>query len=648
MVRTYDSGQTTTRRQAQEQITQGKSDSFLTPPRMQQVQIDLAASQLFLENLTGDDSIVELISLDEEVVQLVAAPVGVGNKEPAHAEVVQENARQDVVQGATLQEVVHEAALQEVVQEAAVQEVVQGAAVMEVVQEATVKEVVQEAGVKEVVQEAAVKEVVQEAAVQEVVQEAAFARVITTRSQIIPDFSFLDRVNATLEQTEDGQGAEASRLPLPISSTPAPPRRMLGSDEADRYFVQQLEETISPLVETCKICQNKSRSTDDLQDHILAVHCIQPAALIQHMEQQKILLSNLLAAQEAHRRQLTCIVGDIALIKQNHPTSPPVNIPSTPARQSVIRPRAPPTPAPPGPPASLTTYAGTVRTAPAAQAPAPPAVSTSVNKIAMITDSIGGNIHHDLLEKLTRAKITKAKAYGTVQKTREEGFRFPYKNFTAVVPQVLASRQHDIAVLQAPSVVLTNLPPSTAQEHASEQAREASYQLMKVAVDALKENESLKKIVICEAPPRWDQWNETNQYANEELHEALRNVTDEAIKNKIVIGRHSLDCSGGLRVSRYGDPAKVRNFDNIHLRGSSGKIAMTRSIALILAGAGLADQSEAEELGRSKTPPSSLADIQLAPPSLAGFRTQRGHPASRQDSRQFQLPVQNRFSALGN
>ena len=218
-----------------------------------------------------------------------------------------------------------------------------------------------------------------------------------------------------------------------------------------------------------------------------------------------------------------------------------------------------------------------------------------------------------------------------------------------MVPQVLASRQHDVAVLQAPSVVLTNLPPSTSQEHASEQAREASCQLMKVAVDALKENESLKRIVICEAPPRWDQWSETNECANDELYEALKNVADDNIRNKIVIGRHSLDCSGGLRVSRYGDPAKIRNFDNIHLRGSSGKIAMTRSIALILAGAGLADQSEAEELGRSKTPPSSLAFNQPSPSSLAGFQTQRGQPAARhQNNRQFQLPVHNRFSALGN
>ena len=199
-------------------------------------------------------------------------------------------------------------------------------------------------------------------------------------------------------------------------------------------------------------------------------------------------------------------------------------------------------------------------------------------------------------------------------------------------------------------MVLTNLPRNTAHEHASEQAREASYQLMEIAVDAIKEHESLKMLVVCEAPPRYDQWRETNEFANEELHEALRSVTDEAVRNKIVIGRHSLECSGGLRLSRYGDPAN-RNVkvDNIHLKGSSGSISMTRSIGYILAGAGLADQSEAEELGRSKTPPPSLVDSQQSRPSLDGYQTQRRRAAPRQqENSQFQLRVQNQFSPLEN
>jgi hypothetical protein len=83
---------------------------------------------------------------------------------------------------------------------------------------------------------------------------------------------------------------------------------MFGNNEDDRNFVQQLEETISPLMETCKICGNKLKTTDALQDHIVAVHCTQPAAIIQLMEQHRVMLGNILSTQEAHSRQLTCSV----------------------------------------------------------------------------------------------------------------------------------------------------------------------------------------------------------------------------------------------------------------------------------------------------------------------------------------------------
>ena len=331
MVRNYDSGQTTTRRQAQEQLSLGKSDSFLTPPRRQQEQLDLAASQLMLENVTSDDSIVELISLDEEVVQLVAAPEQV--QEPAQSEVVQEPARvvvqervREVVREPAREEVVQEPAQDEVVQEPGPTEVVQEMppqemaqeAPCQVVQEASRQEVVQEAPFQEVVQEAPRQEVMQEAPRQEMVQEVGYTGVITTRSQVVPDLSFLDRLNGnvSLDQTEDRAGEQQPGLPPPISSTPAPPRRIFASDEADRNFLQQLEETISPLMETCKICQKKLRSTDALQDHILADHCTQSETLIYHMEQQKIMISNLLLAQETQHRQLTCIASDVTQMKK--------------------------------------------------------------------------------------------------------------------------------------------------------------------------------------------------------------------------------------------------------------------------------------------------------------------------------------------
>ena len=121
-----------------------------------------------------------------------------------------------------------------------------------------------------------------------------------------------------------------------------------------------------------------------------------------------------------------------------------------------------------------------------------------------------------------------------------------------------------------------------------------------MAADAVKKHTNLEHLIVLEAAPRYDQWAELNEYGNEELHEALENIQNDEVRNKITIGRHNLHCADGLRLSRYGDPSK-RNVDGIHLRGSSGNIALTRSIALIMRGAGLASISEAEALLR--TPP---------------------------------------------
>ena len=114
------------------------------------------------------------------------------------------------------------------------------------------------------------------------------------------------------------------------------------------------------------------------------------------------------------------------------------------------------------------------------------------------------------------------------------------------------------------------------------------------------------------------------------------------IRSKISIGHHNLECQDGMRLSRYGDPARCRA-DGIHLKGSSGMMAMTRSIAAIMAGAGLTTLEEAYDVGRSKVPPQVGS-------SSDGFTTQNTHrrPATRQQNTQFNLPTQNRFSPLGN
>ena len=125
---------------------------------------------------------------------------------------------------------------------------------------------------------------------------------------------------------------------------------------------------------------------------------------------------------------------------------------------------------------------------------------------------------------------------------------------------------------------------------------------------------------------------------------------------------HDLECEGGLRKSHYGD-GRNGPVDMIHMKGSSGMVAYTRSVAAALARAGLASSEEAEQVARSQ-------QISMQRPAGDNWRTQgrrgqgqggrgqgqggrsqgRGdHRGRRQQQQQvstFELATQNRWSAF--
>ena len=164
----------------------------------------------------------------------------------------------------------------------------------------------------------------------------------------------------------------------------------------------------------------------------------------------------------------------------------------------------------------------------------------------------------DELEKATKSKIKRRKAYGHVRASNQT---FPEKNFTDIVPKEMSENKPDVLVLQRDSITLTNLSPGAPQEYARQEVMLASYNMVTVATNALAANPQLQHVVVMEAVPRFDGKEQLNDYGNKMLHKA-KQESDSSHKNKVTIGVHNLQCEGqyaeGLVASRYGDRRRAR------------------------------------------------------------------------------------------
>ena len=292
--------------------------------------------------------------------------------------------------------------------------------------------------------------------------------------------------------------------------------------------------------------------------------------------------------------------------------------------------------------------------APAPQEGRPPAAPGAVKKILYITDSIGGNVIIEDLEKATKAKIIKRRAYGAVKDASQT---YPISNFTDVVPKEMAQTVPDVLVLQRDSITLTNLSEGAPEEYAQQQVKVSSQNMVSVATTALASNPRLQQVVLMQAVPRYDGKYELNEYGNKELIKA-RDESTSVHKDRVVIGVHNLDCEGNLRASRFGDGRKGPRPDMIHMKGPSGKAAFTRSVASILASAGLTTPQEAALVAR----PGLLDDeeqIRRTRGANDGFRVQRRKGRKGQKQQQqfwqqqqwqqpspFQVATSNRFASF--
>ena len=372
-------------------------------------------------------------------------------------------------------------------------------------------------------------------------------------------------------------------------------------DELKHHMKEHQEHT------TCTVCGESFDNVTILQVHILTKHCTQSDIILELLRKQELVISSM-------EKQIKLIAKKVNL-----------GSPLSPAPQVETPQVEPPT-----------SYSTMVR-APAPQQVRTEAVLVPVKKISYITDSIGSNVMFDELEKITKAKIKRRKAYGSVKATGQ--FK-PEANFTDVVPKEMKENKPEVLVLQRDSVTLTNLSPDTPTEYSKQQVLLASYNMFTAATNALASNPQCQQVILMEAAPRYDDKEELNRFGNAMLHQAKAESTNKD-KDKVRIGIHNLECEGGLRASRYGD-GRNGEIDMVHMRGTSGKVAFTRSVASILASAGLTTPQEAAMVARNQ-------EVRIKRSGGHSFQaqTRKGWVRPRQQHQQlstFQLATQNRFS----
>ena len=207
--------------------------------------------------------------------------------------------------------------------------------------------------------------------------------------------------------------------------------------------------------------------------------------------------------------------------------------------------------------------------------------SSQNEKILFVGDSILHNANFRVLEKVTKKTIHTAKAYAADYNLKT---RKPNKNFKYVARNEAKKQEFEYAVLQNPSVHITNLNTSDNSEkgmdYLKKVAKDSSDKIIKVAEDLLKENKSIRKVILLDCIPRLDHRSNDPYEMRPKLAEINNNLNREqvaksAFKDKIAIGTHNI----ATNEINYGN---VNNRDGVHMHGRRGCESYTKSIIDIL------------------------------------------------------------------
>ena len=362
----------------------------------------------------------------------------------------------------------------------------------------------------------------------------------------------------------------------------------------------------------CNYCEETAGTTEELKNHMCEMH--PEIVLIHTMAQQMDTIMVNFAAFETFKGELgnaiktvldnqnsikqelfvirnkqeesrrTVDAGQVSPPKPTSSSPTPVKSPRVPSAQTSSIPASPPMSSSVASPAQVIKPAPHV--APPAQKPA--------EDILYIGDSISANVDISMLESATQMKFVTAKAYSSVKDTvsniAKQAAKFPDSNFTDVVQAKLKKGNFRTLLLQAGSVDITNLNTRENTEQYMEYFRQeaimSATNLFQAGLNALEANPGLKKVIIMKQIPRYDPTNVDPLSLKAALSILFNNTLtrlwmESPFKEKMFIGNHNIECNGSIREARYRH-TKSGKFDGIHLYGSSGRKAYTKSVLNIL------------------------------------------------------------------
>ena len=214
-------------------------------------------------------------------------------------------------------------------------------------------------------------------------------------------------------------------------------------------------------------------------------------------------------------------------------------------------------------------------------------------KILFVADSVGHTASLRKIETACNARVVSARAYSSVP---DPSARWQELNFRDVVEQKLKNsgrEDFDTLVMSAPTVDISNLDTSRLRSNDStdfykQRVIQSSRNMFNLAKASLEQNTNLRKVVIMEHPPRFDDRKvdpislkpSLRALANATLYQLLDNCS---MKDRIFIGSHSLECAGigATHQAKYQDQNTGR-YDGVHFYGQSGSRDYTDSVKTIL------------------------------------------------------------------